>query len=75
MSVSIDEQNRYITTSALKDLMKILDDEVQVVSTTVTNLNAFVQSNSAKWNEVSALSGKQDKIDFELREMDDNIEE
>ncbi len=75
MAVSIDEQNRYITTSALKDLMKILDDEVQVVSTTVTNLNAFVQSNSAKWNEVSALSGKQDKIDFELREMDDNIEE
>lgn len=75
MAVSIDEQNRYITTSALKDLMKILDNEVQVVSTTVTNLNAFVQSNSAKWNEVSALSGKQDKIDFELREMDDNIEE
>lgn len=75
MPVTIDEQPRYITTSAIKDLMKILDDEVQVVSTTVTNLNAFVQSNSAKWNEVSALSGKQDKIDFELREMDDNIEE
>lgn len=70
MSVSIDEQNRYITTSALKDLMKILDDEVQVVSTTVTSLNAVVQSNSAKWNEVSALSGKQDKLDFEYKELE-----
>ena len=75
MSVTIDEQPRYITTSALKDLMKTLDNEIQVVSTTVTSLNSLVQSNSAKWNEVSALSGKQDKLDFEYREIDDNIEE
>ena len=70
MPVTIDEQPRYITTSAIKDLMKKLDDEVQTVYTTVTNLNDLVQSNSAKWNEVSALSGKQDKLDFEYKELE-----
>lgn len=72
MSVSIDEQNRYITTSALKELMKVLDNEVQVVSTTVSSLKDLVQSNSATWNTVT---GKQDKLDFELKELNDNIEE
>lgn len=70
MPVTIDEQPRYITTSAIKDLMKTLDDEVQTVYTTVTALNNVVQSNSAKWNEVSALSGKQDKLDFEYKELE-----
>jgi hypothetical protein len=70
MPVTIDEQPRYITTSALKDLMKKLDDEVQTVYTTVTALNDLVQSSSATWNTVTALSGKQDKIDFEYKEME-----
>ena len=70
MSVTIDEQPRYITTSAIKDLMKTLDDEVQTVYTTVTALNNVVQSNSAKWDTVSALSSKQDKIDFEYKELE-----
>lgn len=70
MPVTIDEQPRYITTSALKDLMKTLDDEVQTVYTTVTALNNVVQSNSATWNTVTALSGKQDKLDFEYKELE-----
>ena len=70
MPVTIDEQPRYITTSALKDLMKTLDNEVQTVYTTVTALNELVQSSSATWNTVTALSGKQDKIDFEYKEME-----
>lgn len=70
MPVTIDEQPRYITTSALKDLMKTLDDEVQTVYTTVTALNDLVQSSSATWNTVTALSGKQDKIDFEYKELE-----
>lgn len=70
MPVTIDEQPRYITTSAIKDLMKTLDDEVQTVYTTVTALNNVVQSNSAKWDTVSALSSKQDKIDFEYKELE-----
>jgi hypothetical protein len=70
MPVTIDEQPRYITTSAIKDLMKTLDDEVQTVYTTVTALNNVVQSNSATWNTVTALSGKQDKIDFEYKELE-----
>lgn len=70
MPVTIDEQPRYITTSALKDLMKTLDNEVQTVYTTVTALNNVVQSNSATWNTVTALSGKQDKLDFEYKEME-----
>ena len=70
MPVTIDEQPRYITTSALKDLMKTLDNEVQTVYTTVTALNDLVQSSSATWNTVTALSGKQDKIDFEYKELE-----
>jgi hypothetical protein len=70
MPVTIDEQPRYITTSAIKDLMKTLDDEVQTVYTTVTALNNVVQSNSATWNTVTALSGKQDKLDFEYKELE-----
>ncbi len=70
MPVTIDEQPRYITTSAIKDLMKTLDNEVQTVYTTVTALNNVVQSNSAKWDTVSALSSKQDKIDFEYKELE-----
>ena len=70
MPVTIDEQPRYITTSAIKDLMKKLDDEVQTVYTTVTALNNVVSQNSATWNTVTALSSKQDKIDFEYKELE-----
>lgn len=70
MPVTIDEQPRYITTSAIKDLMKTLDDEVQTVYTTVTALNNVVSQNSATWNTVTALSSKQDKIDFEYKELE-----
>ena len=72
MPVTIDEQPRYITTSAIKDLMKTLDDEVQTVYTTVSSLKDLVQSNSATWNTVT---GKQNKLDFEYKELNDNIEE
>ena len=67
MPVTIDEQPRYITTSALKNVMQTLDNEIQAVSITVTALNNLVQTNSATWNSVT---GKQDKIDFEYREME-----
>jgi hypothetical protein len=67
MPVTIDEQPRYITTSALKNVMQTLDNEIQAVSVTVTALNNLVQTNSATWNSVT---GKQDKIDFEYREME-----
>ena len=70
MPVTIDEQPRHITTSAIKDLMKTLDDEVQTVYTTVTALNNVVSQNSATWNTVTALSSKQDKIDFEYKELE-----
>lgn len=70
MPVTIDDEPKYITTSALKDVMKLLDNEIQTVSTTVTALNSLVQSSSATWNTVTALSGKQDKIDFEYKEME-----
>ena len=70
MPVTIDDTNRYITTSALKNLMKIMDDEVQAVSITVTALNNVVSTNSATWNTVTALSGKQDKLDFEYKELE-----
>jgi len=68
--VTIDDEPKYITTSALKDVMKLLDNEIQTVSTTVTALNSLVQSSSATWNTVTALSGKQDKIDFEYKELE-----
>jgi hypothetical protein len=67
MPVTIDEQPRYITTSALKNVMQTLDNEIQAVSVTVTALNDLVQTNSATWNSVT---GKQDKIDFEYKEME-----
>lgn len=67
MPVTIDEQPRYITTSALKNVMQTLDNEIQAVSVTVTALNSLVQTNSATWNSVT---GKQDKIDFEYKEME-----
>jgi hypothetical protein len=70
MPVTIDDEPKYITTSALKDVMKLLDNEIQTVSTTVTALNSLVQSSSATWNTVTALSGKQDKIDFEYKELE-----
>lgn len=74
MSVTIDDKPQYITTSALKELMTLAHEEVKVVSTTVSSLKSFVAANSATWNEVSALSGKQDKLDFEYKEIE-NIEE
>ena len=67
MPVTIDEQPRYITTSALKNVMQTLDNEIQAVSVTVTALNNLVQTNLATWNSVT---GKQDKIDFEYKEME-----
>jgi len=70
MPVTIDDEPKYITTSALKDVMKLLDNEIQTVSTTVTALNSLVQSSSATWNTVTALSSKQDKIDFEYKELE-----
>ena len=74
MSVTIDDKPRYITTSALKELMTLEHEEIKVVSTTVSSLKSFIVENSAKWNEISALSGKQDKLDFEYKEIE-NIEE
>ena len=63
-SATIDEQNRYFTTSALKEVMKILDNEIQSVNSSVNELNYVVTTKSALWDSVSS---KQDELDFEYR--------
>lgn len=70
MAVTIDEENRYFTTSALKELMKVVDDEIQAVNAKVEDVTLTVSSCSGLWNEVSGLSAKQDKIDFEYKPLE-----
>jgi len=70
MPVTIDEQNRYFTTSALKELMKIVDNEVQQVSAKVNTIEYTISTNSGVWNGASAVSAKQDKIDFEYKPLE-----